>query len=108
MEPQPFGQWLRLKRKSFDLTRQGLADRVGCSADTIRKLETEERRPSAQMAERLAAIFAVPHAERPRFLRFARGDWHSAPIESAGETPWRASAKFHRSNLPAPTTSLIG
>jgi transcriptional regulator with XRE-family HTH domain len=43
-ETYSFGNWLRLKRKSLDLTREGLADRVGCSAATIRKIEAEERR----------------------------------------------------------------
>ena len=57
MQQQTFGTWLRLKRKSLDLTREALADRVGCSPATIRKLEAEERRPSSQIAERLAEIF---------------------------------------------------
>jgi transcriptional regulator with XRE-family HTH domain len=43
-ETYSFGNWLRLKRKSLDLTREGLADRVGCSAATIRKIEAEECR----------------------------------------------------------------
>ena len=54
VEEHSFGYWLRRKRKALDLTRAGLAEQVGCSAGTIQKLEEEERRPSAQMAERLA------------------------------------------------------
>ena len=79
LEQHSFGYWLRLRRKALDLTREALAERVGSSVSTIRKLEDEERRPSAQIAELLADIFNVPPTERPAFLRFARGDWKSAP-----------------------------
>jgi transcriptional regulator with XRE-family HTH domain len=60
VEMHSFGYWLRLKRKALDLTREALADRVGCSAATIQKLEEEERRPSTQIAERLGAHPANP------------------------------------------------
>ncbi|HMD81719.1 MAG TPA: helix-turn-helix transcriptional regulator, partial [Anaerolineales bacterium] len=92
LEQHSFGYWLRLKRKSLDLTREGLADRVGCSVSTIRKFEDEERHPSAQMVERLAEIFNIPPSERTKFLKFARGDWMSAPSLQDEEAPWRASA----------------
>jgi predicted ATPase/transcriptional regulator with XRE-family HTH domain len=111
-EQHSFGYWLRLKRKALDLTREALADRVGCSVSTIRKLEDEERYPSAQIAELLAEIFKIPTSERPAFLRFARGDWRSAPNLGEEEAPWRVSTpalpQQPRSNLPATFTSLIG
>ena len=107
MEAHSFGYWLRLKRKALDLTREGLADRVGCSAATIQKLEEEERRPSTQIAERLAEIFSIPTHEQTDFLRFARGDLRFAP-ETKEDFPWRTPSKSTRSNLPAPVTSLIG
>ena len=111
-EQHSFGYWLRLQRKALDLTREALADRVGCSVSMIRKLEDEERHPSAQIAELLAEIFKVPPTERPAFLRFARGDWRSAPDLGDEEAPWRVSTpeipQHPRSNLPATFTSLIG
>ncbi len=111
-EQHSFGYWLRLKRKALDLTREALADRVGCSVSTIRKLEDEERSPSAQIAELLAEIFKIPTTERTAFLRFARGDWRSVPSSRDEEAPWRASTQAlpqqPRSNLPATFTSLIG
>jgi predicted ATPase/transcriptional regulator with XRE-family HTH domain len=111
-EQHSFGYWLRLKRKALELTREALADRVGCSVSTIRKLEDEERRPSAQIAELLAEIFKIPTTERPAFLRFARGDWRSAPSPGDEETPWRISTpalpQQPRSNVPATFASLIG
>ncbi len=108
LEQSSFGNWLRLKRKALDLTREGLADRVGFSAATIRKIEAEERRPSAQIVERLAEIFNVPQNERTAFLRFARGDWKFAPSGIIEDRPWRIPARVSHSNLPASTTSLIG
>ncbi len=108
MEAHSFGYWLRLKRKALDLTREGLAGRVGCSAGTIQKLEEEERRPSAQMAQRLAEIFNIPPDEQPAFLRFARGELHSQIAETQEEAPWKTSAKLPASHLPIMVTSLIG
>jgi predicted ATPase/transcriptional regulator with XRE-family HTH domain len=111
-EQHSFGYWLRLKRKALDLTREALADRVGCSVSTIRKLEDEERRPSTQIAELLTEIFKIPATERTAFLQFARGDWRSAPSLRDEEAPWRASTpalpQQPRSNLPGTFTSLIG
>ena len=91
MEQNSFGHWLRLKRKALDLTREQLAERVGYSAATIRKIEDEERRPSAQIAERLAELFHIPADERTSFLQFARGDWRAAPTESTEAAPWMVS-----------------
>src|SRR4030095_16998432 len=107
MEVHSFGNWLRLRRKALDLTQDGLADRVGCSVAMIRKIESEERRPSAQVVERLAEVLMIPPNERTDFLRFARGDLNSAPVDTESDRSWRASGKLHRSNIPATTTSLI-
>lgn len=104
-----FGNWLRLRRKALDLTREGLAERVGYSAATIRKIETEERRPSAQIIQRLGDVFDIPPGERAGFLRFARGDWSSiSDYPVAADTPWRAAPKPPHSALPSPVTSFIG
>jgi len=81
---------------------------VSCSTITLRKIESEERRPSAQTVERLAEIFNIPSNERLAFLRFARGDWKSAPTVESEDAPWHVSTKSTRSNLPASLTSLIG
>src|SRR5215216_4979644 len=107
MEQQSFGYWLKIKRKSLDLTREDLAKQVGYSAATIRKIEDEERHPSAQVVERLAEVFKIPPGERTDFLRFARGDLKSAPAQSE-DVPWLASPGPTPINLPATTTSLIG
>src|SRR5919109_2086199 len=112
MEQYSFGYWLKLRRKALDLTREALANRAGYSAETIRKIETEQRRPSPEMAERLADILNIPQDERTAFLRFARGDWRSTPSSREEEAPWHVSTpalpQQPRSNLPATFTSLIG
>jgi predicted ATPase/DNA-binding XRE family transcriptional regulator len=107
MEQNSFGYWLRLKRKALDLTREQLAKQVGYSAATLRKIEDEERRPSAEIAQRFAEIFNIPQDQRESFLRFARGDSNTAPTETVEAAPWQASSKAHRSNIPATSTSLI-
>jgi transcriptional regulator with XRE-family HTH domain len=68
-----FGYWIRRQRKALDLTQQALADRVGCSVAAIKKIEADERRPSRQIAERLAEVLGVPANQRQIFLEVARG-----------------------------------
>lgn len=103
-----FGEWLRRSRKALDLTRNALADRVGCSAALIRKLETEERRPSEQVALRLAEIFEISPAERAAFIRFSRGDWAAGPDLRKPAGAWTVQAAGPRINLPHPPSSLVG
>ena len=67
-----FGYWLRRRRKALDLTQEALAQRVGCSGFSIRKIEADERRPSRRLAERLALSLAIPEEERRDFLNAAR------------------------------------
>jgi len=93
IQEHSFGYWLRLRRKALDLTREALADRVGCSAATIRKIEAEERRPSAQIAERLARILNIPPEEEKAFLQYARGNMQSVIGEPSENKPWRAAKR---------------
>ena len=67
-----FGYWLRRRRKALDLTQEALAQRVSVSVFSIRKIESDERRPSRHLAERLATTLAVPDTERAAFLEAAR------------------------------------
>ncbi len=108
MQNTSFGMWLRQQRKALDLTREELARQVGYSAATIRKIEAEERRPSAQLVERLAEIFNLPNSELAGFQKFARGDWLSAPDKSRMVMPWQATKVHPSNNLPTTITSLVG
>src|SRR5262245_49293346 len=69
-----FGYWLRRRRKALDLTQAELAQRVGCVVTTIKKIEADERRPSKQLAERLADILQIASTERAAFLQAARAE----------------------------------
>jgi class 3 adenylate cyclase len=69
-----FGYWVRRRRKALDLTQGDLARRVGCAVVTIQKIEADERRPSRQIAERLAEQLAIPADERAAFLQCARAE----------------------------------
>jgi predicted ATPase/DNA-binding XRE family transcriptional regulator len=84
-----FGQRLRDLRRDRDLSQAQLADKAGCSVNTIRKLESDERRPSRELAIRLATVVELPQPERAEFVRLAR---------RTGSV----------SNIPAPMTRLIG
>ncbi|MBV9791717.1 MAG: helix-turn-helix domain-containing protein, partial [Chloroflexi bacterium] len=67
-----FDRWLRRRRKAFDLTQEQIARQIGCSVETIRKIEAGERRPSRQIAELLAQTLQLAGAERDLFVRIAR------------------------------------
>ena len=69
-----FGYWVRRRRKALDLTQATLARQVGCAPVTIKKIERDERRPSRQMAERLADYLAIPPEERGTFIQCGLGE----------------------------------
>jgi transcriptional regulator with XRE-family HTH domain len=80
-----FGYWIRRQRKALDLTQQALADKVGCSLAAIKKIESDERRPSRQIAERMADVLRVPTSQREIFIEVARGVRSVDQISSAHE-----------------------
>jgi predicted ATPase/class 3 adenylate cyclase len=102
-----FGRWLRRRRKTRDLTQDALAEQVGCSVATIRKIETDERRPSRQIAELLADVLAIAPGERAAFLQAARAelavDRLSAPPPPIG--PAAAHARVRP--LPSGTVTFL-
>lgn len=103
-----FGRWLMNRRQGLDLTRDDLAALVGCAPVTVAKIERDERRPSRQMAERLAYVLRVPAEGRAEFVRQARGtqaDSESEPYEPS--IPGHV-ALLPRSDLPMPPTSFVG
>src|SRR5215469_12615015 len=90
-----FGNWLRSRRKALDLTQFDLADQVGCSVITIRKIEGDERRPSKQIAERLVDVLAISIEEQAEFVAFARN------TESISLTSSLHAAAAPPHNLPS-------
>lgn len=103
-----FGEALRRRRRALDLTQQQLAARVGCATTTIVKFENETRRPSHEMAQRLADVLDVPPAERPLFLQAARRSGRSpAPAQDAA-LPETQSQRSLPSSLPTAPLPLMG
>jgi predicted ATPase/transcriptional regulator with XRE-family HTH domain len=105
-----FGNWVKRRRKSLDLTQQGLAERVGCSLATIVKIESDERRPSRQIAELLAQCLEIPPDQREQFLKVARRDKTIESLEAIAESeaPPPAQPVHSTYHIPHSPGSLIG
>ena len=76
-----FGIWLQKRRKALDLTREELAQKIGCSVSALRKIETDQRHPSKQLAELLAFALHIPEDERGAFIRIARREVSLAKLK---------------------------
>jgi predicted ATPase/transcriptional regulator with XRE-family HTH domain len=107
-----FGAWVRRRRKALDLTQSDLARRIGYAETTLRKIESDARRPSKQVAERLATALELPAAEYEPFLRAARGELAvdylaglSVPAPVSLRAPANHLAPF---TLPTQRTTVIG
>lgn len=117
--PDSFGDWLRRRRKALALTQAQVAERAGCTAATIRKLEADERKPSWQLAELLATALAVPDEQRMTFLHAARQiqalnqlTQASSPMSLSVILPLvspssQSPSLPHKQHLPAPMTLLV-
>jgi transcriptional regulator with XRE-family HTH domain len=67
-----FGNWVKHRRKALNLTQQELSQRVGCSVSLIFKIESDERRPSRQIAKLLAEHLEISPDQLDLFLKIAR------------------------------------
>jgi predicted ATPase/transcriptional regulator with XRE-family HTH domain len=102
-------QWIKERRRALDLTQDELADCVGCSRVTIQKIELGQRRPSKQVAERLAQCLRLPAGEQEAFIKYARSDSEANGSSLAEEAQQQLQAvPAVPTNLPAPLTRLIG
>lgn len=100
------GHWLKIRRVALQLTQAELASRVGCAAVTIRKIEADERRPSAQIAELLAQHLELAPDERMAFLQAAQE--LISPLRLAAAPTEAAAQNTQRGSLPIAPTALIG
>jgi len=101
------GLWIKRRRKALDLTQDELAQRVGCSLNLIQKIEADARRPSREIAARLAEKLDLAGDERAAFIQVARAELGAdrlAPptqtIERGAFVPAPALA-----DLPPPTAT---
>jgi len=109
--PNSFGRWLKQRRRERDLTQEQLADHIGSSPETIRKIEAGRRRPSTQMVEVIAGFFGVPRDEWPAIVQFARIGFDSNDAQSpvlAAEGLRSFLEGPARTNLPAERTTFVG
>lgn len=86
-----FGQWLKHQRKSQGYTQSALAEDINCAVVTLRKIESDDLRPSQDLVLRILAELKVPAAAQSELVALARNEY-----------------RFQRTNLPTPLTRLIG
>ena len=91
-----FGRWLRARREALDLSPAALGERVGCTGDAINSFETEQLRPSGDLAARLAIQLGLKAEAGARFVQSARIT-----------TPPARLARYS-TTLPKPLTPLVG
>lgn len=102
---------MRKRRKALDFTQHELAQKVGCSASLIFKIESDERRPSRQITELLAKHLEIPVEQHDLFLRVARQEKMVDQLESIpplSEPKPAPGSQALKTNLPLPLTSFIG
>ncbi|HVF26174.1 MAG TPA: helix-turn-helix domain-containing protein, partial [Anaerolineales bacterium] len=107
-----FGTWIKRRRKALDLTQQELAQRVGCSNSLIFKIESDERRPSRQIAQLLAEHLEISADERDLFLKVARQEKAVDGLESLNALPSIVKQVVvsapRPGNVPTSPTTLVG
>jgi predicted ATPase/DNA-binding CsgD family transcriptional regulator/transcriptional regulator with XRE-family HTH domain len=104
-----FGRWLKQRRKTLDVLQYVLAERVGCSVATIRKIESDKLRPSRHLAERLADELRIVPSDRLVFLHFARGLLKGSAVDALRFAPsLQSPAALAFPMLPLPLTPLLG
>src|SRR5215207_4031204 len=106
-DPAIFGSKLRRLRQEQGLTQDVLAELAGCATQTIRKIEAGARRPSHQMADRLAQVLGLVGDERRTFILMARALAEPAPSDAPPpQKEVRPAATAL--NLPTYRTLFIG
>lgn len=106
-----FGLWMRKRRKALDITQHELAQKVGCSDSLIFKIESDERRPSRQVAELLADHLEIPVEQHDLFLRVARQEKRVdglEPIPPLSEPKLAPVSRALKPKLPLALTSFVG
>lgn len=107
-----FGHWLKVQRVALRLTQADLAKRIGYSTVTVRKLESDDLRPSRQIAEQLAAHLELAPENRLDFIRFAQGaaaaKKMSPFVSHSGRQQSSKIAHHSSTQLPIPLTPLVG
>jgi predicted ATPase/class 3 adenylate cyclase len=105
-----FGYWLKRQRLARDLRQAELAEQLGIAPITLRKIEADERRPSLQLIERVAAVFALGEQERATLLQVARAELSPAALpvpERAHELALAQPSAPFAATLPSGTVTFL-
>src|SRR3954454_7628313 len=103
------GAWIRQRREALHLTREDVARRLNCAVSTVRKWETDERHPLAELATKLAVVLELPVDQHDAFVKVARCEWAfdrllMSPTGSVAPVP----QQLPPTNLPVQRAPLIG
>jgi len=107
-EQLTFGQWVKRLRAERDLTQEMLAEEVACAVQTVRAFENGARRPSREMAARLADVLRVPTVERSAFLEMARSKQIGAGEVAVSVATPQPAGNQPRYRPTLPLNTLIG
>src|SRR5687767_14576104 len=106
-----FGAWLKQLRQDRGLTQEALAERVYCATQTIRKIEGGQRRPSYQIAVRIATALGIAPDDQANFIRYSRGEPPAPPLDATASaaSEGRPTGRLALAgDMPKPPTRLIG
>jgi putative transcriptional regulator len=92
--PSSFRIWLKRRRQERGLTQEQLGESVGYAGQTIAKIEGGQRRPSPQLALRLAEALELPLEER--------GSWMAAALDEPANE--HVPAAIAEATLASPPT----
>ncbi|MEM8531229.1 MAG: tetratricopeptide repeat protein [Chloroflexota bacterium] len=101
-----FGLWVKTLRTTQRWTQRELADQVGCSLSTIRKIEIDERSPSLQLAQLLAQHLHVPEDQLTAFLDAAH-PLRPLPQDDTAPSPSRVTLICNQHGF-RPLTPMLG
>ncbi|HEU5103456.1 MAG TPA: tetratricopeptide repeat protein [Roseiflexaceae bacterium] len=104
-DPSTFRTWLKRRRTERGLTQEELGERVGYAGQTIRKIEGGQRRPSLQLALKLAQALQLSPEEQAAWMSAARA---VAEPEEAATAPQPLRSPTPSPGLPAYLTPFVG
>lgn len=67
-----FGEYVKMYRKELGYTQIELADKVGYSPDTLRKIEQNKRHPSAIVVKKLIEVLYIPEEQQGLFYELSQ------------------------------------
>lgn len=103
-----FGEWLRRRRSGSGLTQTKFARQLGCAPISLRKIEAEDRRPSTELALRIAEVLCVPENRRDAFVRYARGEVLAGSYVNGSHHHDGIKIETRQSRLPQAPYEVLG